>query len=130
MCQQCWYKKSYIGLNFCNSLRCFVKKVSNVASLHFFGGIFWHILQLYVTFWHFSCTIWVFWAFYAILLQFRFVVLSLLFGSFSFWSINFCVKKLSSCMSGYWCYYPHRSRDLVSPVCGIFTELAHWADLV
>ena len=25
----------------------------------------------------------------------------------------------------YWCYYPHRSRDLVSPVCGIFFILIY-----
>ena len=24
----------------------------------------------------------------------------------------------------YWCYYPHRSRDSVSPVCGIFCSLS------
>ena len=27
-------------------------------------------------------------------------------------------------------YYPHRSRDALSPVCGIFIESAHWADSI
>ena len=25
-------------------------------------------------------------------------------------------------MAGDWCYYPHRLRDSVSPVCGIFSD--------
>ena len=25
----------------------------------------------------------------------------------------------------YWCYYPHRTRHLVSPVCGIFRCMSH-----
>ena len=28
----------------------------------------------------------------------------------------------------YRCYYPHRSRDALSPVCGIFKASALWAD--
>ena len=32
--------------------------------------------------------------------------------------------------SWYLGYYPHTTRELVSPVCRIFTESAHWADLV
>ena len=41
-----------------------------------FGGIFWHILKLYVTFWLFFCTIW---AFYAVLSRIRFVVIYAIF---------------------------------------------------
>ena len=30
----------------------------------------------------------------------------------------------------YWCYYQHWLRDALSPVCGIFTNSALWAELV
>ena len=52
------------------------------------------------------------------------------FWVFSFW-MNFSVfSKIWvfgyswSTLPWYWCYYPHRSRDALSPVCGIFYQPA------
>ena len=38
----------------------------------------------------------------------------------SFNSLLFCKFCLTSRIFWYWCYYPHRSKDALSPVCGIF----------
>jgi hypothetical protein len=53
----------FLGKNLCKIIHCFVKKVSSVRILCFVGnsfgnfrllnGIFWHILQHYVSFWPF-----------------------------------------------------------------------------
>ena len=67
-------KISYFGSNLCKILRCFVEKVSNVRILRFlvaFFWTFWNFMLLVGIFW----TIWVLWAFYADLLQIRFVVI-------------------------------------------------------
>ena len=63
-------------------LRYFLEKVSNVAISRFLGntygnfgllgGIFWHILQLYVTIWPFCTFFGVSWAFYAVLPRIKF----------------------------------------------------------
>ena len=63
-------KKFFLRLNLCKILRCFVKKVSNVAFCAFWRH-FWHIYNF--------CTVLAFWAFYAFLLQIRFVVINALF---------------------------------------------------
>ena len=62
-----------------------------------FGGIFWQILELYVTFFGIFGTVWVFWA---DLLPIRFVVINALFRVYYFWRKPcLCKKKLSFCMS-------------------------------
>ena len=41
---------------------------------------------------------------------------------------DFLDPPINFCLSWQWWYYPHRSRDLGSPVCKIFKESALWAD--
>ena len=73
-----------------------------------FGSILWHILELYVTFWLFFCTIWVFWAFFPVLSWIRFVVIYALFRVKLFWlkpclckkKRSFCISVCASCLSG------------------------------
>ena len=77
-----------------NILRCFVAKVSYVVIsriLIAFFGTFWNFIFLFV----FFCTIWVFfWAFYAVLLQIRFVVIYALFWVKLFWLKPCSCKKV------------------------------------
>ena len=67
--------------SFSQILRCFVAKVMYVA-ISCFWEHFWPILELNVTFF---CTIWVFWAFYSVLMRIRFVVKYSLFRVKLFW---------------------------------------------
>ena len=86
-------KKSYLRYNLCKILSCFVNKVSNVAILRFlmaFLGTFWNCMLLVGIFW----TIWVFWAFYTVLLQIRFVVIYALFRVKYFWLKPCLCKKI------------------------------------
>ena len=59
---------------------------------------FWHILELYVTLWHFFGTISVFWAFYAVLSRIRFVVIYSLFSGKIFLAQTILVKNIVFCM--------------------------------
>ena len=43
---------------------------------------------------------------------------------FSVFQKNLVFGYSWSTLLWYWCYYPHRSRDALSPVCGIFKESA------
>ena len=84
-----------------------------------FGGIFQHILELYCTFWHFCCTIWVFWAFYADLSRIRFVVIYALFLVKLFLLKPCSCKKVVILHLWWTSWLPNR--DIVLHLC-LFTD--------
>ena len=102
-------------------LNIFVKKLSKIAAqkkVFFCAGFALQNLlettlpdgletsgrRVYRKFWHISRRFWVF-AFYMI---------------FSVFQKNWVFGYSWSTLLWYRCYYPHRSRDALSPVCGIF----------
>ena len=84
VCQTCWCKKNPIsGKIFTKFYSVLFRKRVTSWFCAFWWHIF-HILEHYVTFWHF--TILVFWACYAVLSQIRFIVIYALFGYIFFGS--------------------------------------------
>ena len=84
-CQQCWCKKILVRVKSWQNFTLFCREFEYLHNFALFGGIFWHILELYVT----LC---VFWAFYAVLLRIKFVIIYAVFRVKYFW-LKPCVCK-------------------------------------